>query len=433
MSKLLIVIHLLLASSLAMSAENRIDRVRFDAPELAYFGDHDVGVRTIELTHADQADVLNVVKGEATPVYDRELTVELWYPATLKPDQARGSQYTTSTRNTSITATLRGRAVRNASVARLAEKAPLLIISHGYPGNRYLMSHLGENLASKGYVVASIDHAGSTYEDHRSPKSTAYHRPLDQVFVIDELFNLSALAGSFLEDRVDAGNTGVVGYSMGGFGLINNLGGGFSDAAVESELAPPNGLLRRHAASNPDYRTSLDDRIKAGLAIAPWGMAVGVWEPEDLKGITVPTFFVSGSADETSGYDDGVRALFLNATASERYLLTFVGAGHNAGAPMPLPVEFPEIPEIQGANHYTDAVWDSLRMNNVLAHFATAFFDLYLKEDQSKREYLDLIPRAEDGLFDMEEGQPGELHTYWKGFVRYTGRGLVLEHKEAGE
>ena len=40
---------------------------------------------------------------------------------------------------------------------------PLVVISHGYPGNRYLMSHLGENLASKGYVTVSIDHAESTY------------------------------------------------------------------------------------------------------------------------------------------------------------------------------------------------------------------------------------------------------------------------------
>ena len=432
MTKLLSAI-LLLASSIAIQAENRIDRMRFDAPELAYFGNHDVGVRTIELTHHGQADVLNTVPGEEIPIYDRRLTVEVWYPAALEPGQAPGSQYTTSTRNVSITATLRGRAVRNAAAAELPETAPLVIISHGYPGNRFLMSHLGENLASKGYVVASIDHPGSTYEDHRSPKSTAYHRPLDQIFVIDKMSSLSAVAGGFLENRVDAAKTGVVGYSMGGFGLINNLGGGFSDAAVESELAPPNGLLRRHAASNPDYRRRLDSRIKAGLAVAPWGMAVGVWEPEELKNITVPTFFVGGSADETSGYEDGVRALFLNATGSERYLLTFVGAGHNAGAPMPLPAEFPEVPEIQGANHYTDAVWDSLRMNNVLGHFATAFFDYYLKGDQSKREYLDLIPRAEDGVFDMKDGKPGELHTYWKGFVRYTGRGLVLEQKKAGE
>jgi len=33
-----------------------------------------------------------------------------------------------------------------------------VIISHGYPGNRFLLSHLAENLASKGFVVAAPDH-----------------------------------------------------------------------------------------------------------------------------------------------------------------------------------------------------------------------------------------------------------------------------------
>ena len=60
-----------------------------------------------------------------------------------------------------------------------------VIISHGYPGNRYLLSHLGENLASKGYVVASIDHkSDSTYDDQTGLASTLYNRPLDQLFVL---------------------------------------------------------------------------------------------------------------------------------------------------------------------------------------------------------------------------------------------------------
>ncbi len=49
---------------------------------------------------------------------------------------------------------------------------PLVILSHGYPGNRYLLSHFGENLASKGYVVTSIDHTGSTYADQAAFGST---------------------------------------------------------------------------------------------------------------------------------------------------------------------------------------------------------------------------------------------------------------------
>ena len=52
-----------------------------------------------------------------------------------------------------------------------------MIISHGYPGNRYLMSHLGENLASKGFVVASIDHRDSTYDDQKAVRQHALQPP----------------------------------------------------------------------------------------------------------------------------------------------------------------------------------------------------------------------------------------------------------------
>ncbi len=76
---------------------------------------------------------------------------------------------------------------------------PLVIISHGYPGNRLLLSHMGENLASKGFVVASIDHKDSTYDDQKAFASTLYNRPFDQLFVLNEMARLGAASsGSFL-------------------------------------------------------------------------------------------------------------------------------------------------------------------------------------------------------------------------------------------
>jgi hypothetical protein len=60
-------------------------------------------------------------------------------------------------------AELTGRAVRDAPPHASDAPYPLVIVSHGYPGNRFLLSHLSENLASKGYVVAAIDHTDSTY------------------------------------------------------------------------------------------------------------------------------------------------------------------------------------------------------------------------------------------------------------------------------
>ena len=90
----------------AFAADNRIDTVRFDAPELARFGDFDIGVRTLEVTAPGRPDILNTVNGGDTRDYDRTLIVEVWYPAKLTNGQRAGGVYTTPTRNPSITATL---------------------------------------------------------------------------------------------------------------------------------------------------------------------------------------------------------------------------------------------------------------------------------------------------------------------------------------
>ena len=407
MPRILITLIATCVSFNVLAHDNHIDIIRQDAPTLAHFGDYDIGVRTLELTDPNRPDVLNTKQGGKTAYYDRRLTVEVWYPAQLDENQKPGGDYTTTTRNPTITATLRGRAVRDAGALTNTGAMPLIIVSHGYPGNRYLMSHLGENLASKGYVVVSIDHRDSTYSDQQAISSTLYNRPLDQLFVLNQMAALSNSADSFLSGMVDAENTGIVGYSMGGYGLLINLGGGYSDQVVTHDSAPPNALANRHAATNADFRNALDSRIKAGFVISPWGMADGVWNPADLQGIEVPTFYLAGSADATAGYEFGTRAIFENATHSDRYLLTYVDAGHNAGAPIPVPVELLGHEDQIAASHYTDPVWDSVRMNNIMDHFATAFFDYHLRDNPESLTYL---------------------QNHLKGFGESAARGLLLEH-----
>lgn len=408
--------------------DNRIDIVRHDAPELAQFGPFAIGVRTLQVTDPHRADILRSIETGKTVYYDRELAIEVWYPAVLAAGQPPGENYTSTTRNPAITATLRGRAVRDAAVMRTAGSLPLVIVSHGYPGNRFLLSHMGENLASKGYVVAAIDHRDSTYEDQQAFWSTLYNRPLDQLFVLDQMAALNNDAGSPFGGMVDTEHTGIVGYSMGGYGLLINLGAGYSDAVLELEDGPPGDLARRFAASNAAFNEQRDPRIKAAFAIAPWGMARGVWNAAELRNIVTPTFFLSGSLDDTAGYADGTRAIFENATHSDRYLLTYVNAGHNAIAPIPLPVEIANSSDQTGASHYTDPVWDSVRSANIMNHFATAFFDLHLKGQADRLAYLDLLPNSNDGVHALDEGKPMPAYSYWKGFAAGTARGLLLEH-----
>ena len=112
---------------------------------------------------------------------------------------------------------------------------------------------------------------------------------------------------------------GLVGYSMGGYGVVNAIGGGFSEASVTGQGAPPNRLLAERTASNARYRSGIDARIKAAIAIASWGMQTGFWDAEGLKGIAVPMLFVAGSADEVAGYEKGTRAIYSGAVNADRY------------------------------------------------------------------------------------------------------------------
>ena len=416
----------------SFAQQNRIDTVTPEAPELASYGRYDIGVRTLQATDRNRPDILNTKEGGPTARYDRQFTLEIWYPAALAPGQPRGGEYRAITRDPNITVTLHGQAVRDAAPLTTSGQFPLVIISHGWPGNRFLLSHLGENLASKGFVVVSIDHPESTYDDQQSFASTLYNRPFDQLFVLDEIARLGATgSGSFMAGLVDATHAGIVGYSMGGYGVVNVIGGGYSAASETAETAPPNRMLHERGATNPDYATSRDARIKAAIAIAPWGMTYGLWDAGGLAGIRTPVLFVAGSVDDTSGYAAGTQAIYKAAVNADRYLLTFINANHNAGAPIPAPVE------LLGNNegpwpaflHYADPVWDTVRMNNILDHFATAFFDVYLKGEQDKQAYLDVVPNGKDAVYAVEkDGTHSAGYTYWKGFRQGTAVGLVLEH-----
>jgi predicted dienelactone hydrolase len=408
----------------AALAENQISMVRSDAPELAAFGDYTVGVQTRRFVHADQVDIINTTASE-TPRYDRPLTVEIWYPA--RSGTPQGGTYRAILRDGKTEVTLSGRAARDAP-PHTGDAFPLIVISHGYPGNRFLMSHLGENLASKGYVTVSIDHTDSTYSDQGAFGSTLYHRPLDQRFVIDQMAGLDGPLG----DIVDAGNTAVIGFSMGGYGALVYGGAGVTHAAVEASWSAPNALLERHLSGSESHDALIDARVKAIVAIGPWGMNADIWDDVGLAGLQKPLLLIAGSVDDVSVYA-AIRQIFDETVGTERHLLTFENANHNAAAPIPAPVESwapVDNLEFAPAEHYSDPVWDTVRMNNIAQHFTTAFLDIHLKQDVSRARFLDLVPQSSNGVFALDDaGKETADHTYWAGFPARTAAGLRFETK----
>lgn len=405
------------------AAQNRIDGLSPDAPVLAAPGSLPVGVRTLNLVNQNQ---LNVLALPATgglpadlPLYDRPLNVEVWYPALAGTGGT--TTLTAQLRDGIQNVALEGQARRDATADTSAGALPLIILSHGFPGNRYLMSHFAENMASKGYVVASIDHFESTYDNNAGRfASTLYNRPFDQLFVLDEMARLSADTSSPLAGLVDADNTALLGYSMGGYGALITAGAGVTDASTRSPFSPAQEVLSVHEAGSATHEALPDERIRTVITIGPWGgqMPFGFprfFDANSLAGIEIPMLVIGGSNDTVSNYADGIRPIFEQAINSDRALLTFEGGSHNTVAPIPAPAEsfyFNEALRFNISEHYTDPVWDTVFMNNVGQHFLTAWLGHYLQGDPSAASFLNLPVNGSEG---------------WTGFAADTAAGIRYE------
>ncbi len=392
-----------------------------NSPDLAARGTYGVGVRTLKLIHPAQVDVLHTKNGNH-PLYDRPLTVEIWYPAAIPVNKPATVTYESvlgrfnDPKRPLIPFTFMGRASRDAEPDPSGGAYPLVIVSHGYLGSRLLLTYLTENLASKGYVVVAIDHTESTYSDAAGFPSTLLNRSLDDLFVLNEMARLSAKPSqNFLAGLLNADNTALIGYSMGGYGALNVVGAGYSPQAMKlfGQMAGGSTALEPRSMASPTYKASLDSRIKAVVAFAPWGMERGIWDAAGLAGLTLPTLFVAGSKDDVSGYEKGIKAIYDGAVNADRYLFTYLNARHNvAPNPPPLASLMPGV-SVDDYMHYAEPAWNERRINNINQHFVTAFLGIHLKKlDYAK--YLDLPESDATGP--------------WTGFKPRMSVGLEMRH-----
>jgi predicted dienelactone hydrolase len=417
-----------------LQAQEYYGDARPDAPELSARGPLQVGVRTLVAEHADQLDILHYTAETPNPRYTRKLTLEVWYPAKLAAEQKEHTVYTdvmgsgpNDPKRPNTPFQFIGRAARDAmpvaasaaaATAGATGRYPLVIVSHGYPGSRLQMSYLTENLASKGYVVVAIDHQESTRADKAGFASTLLNRRLDDLFVLDTIAAWSKPgSGNFLSGLVDADNTALVGYSMGGYGALNTVGAGVSAVAA---AYVPGGKLAVNQQGNPDYESRRDPRIKAVVAFAPWGGAHKVFDAAGMAGVRTPTLFISGDQDDVAGYKDGVLPLFESAVHADRYLLTYQGGRHNSAPNPPAPAMWSSFDDFMS---YSEPLWDSRRINNINQHFVTAFLGIHLKS-QPLQAYLDLAPQPGDGTI-APQPEP------WKGFRKRAVLGLEWRHLSA--
>jgi predicted dienelactone hydrolase len=421
------VLALGLAFAAFAPAHEAPSRPGVDAPELASLGASRVGVKTIELVQPAQPDVLAFDSATGlAPASDRRLKVDLWYPAEVAegaaPETYAGS-LTAEPPAPPTRFTRPGIAVRDARPA--AGRFPLVVVSHGYDNETVALSWLTENLASKGYVVAAIRHEDPSITDRSRFPAPLLRRPLDIAFVA------RSLQGRLAEEvRVDASRTALVGYSMGGYGVLTSAGGELDPGSPASQLVP-GGLLKPYARGGDRRESVRVAHVKAVVALAPGGGSLRAWGADGLRGITAPLLLISGDRDFTVDYRTGARSFFDQATNSNRYLLTFKGAGHRIGLG-PAPDEMRH--RLWDFDWFEDPVWRQDRIVGVNLHFITAFLDRYVKDDESRAAYLDgLIPDSSRGEWPASAGTPyatyspgGDGITVWKGFQRQHAEGLEM-------
>jgi dienelactone hydrolase len=179
----------------------------------------------------------------------RELMVRFWYPAALGQAPCKLAEYTPSAVWNYFSSlmqlplpTVTTNSCLNAPVADGAH--PVVVFTHGYTGTFTDYTYIFEDLASRGYIVASVDHTyeatavafpdgrfvhsgfgshlgNSLLEDDQALALALTVRLEDLRFVAGELERLNADRGPFT-GKLDTRKIAIAGHSMGG--LAASLG-----------------------------------------------------------------------------------------------------------------------------------------------------------------------------------------------------------------
>ena len=408
-----------------VAAAAQVASVIPDGPELSAPGPYAVGVTALDLTRK-AAPSLTDASGRA----DRVLPLTVWFPAISGAHRARYRDHAPGAQPQGR----EGAAFADAKPVR-GKGFPLVVLSHGYKNWATGFSDLAEGLASRGYVVAAIDHRDL---DPPAPPQASFgevvlDRSADQRFVIAELTRRAASGP--LACVYDPTRLALIGYSMGGFGAVETAGAGLDPASPLAKLAPP-GLF--DAQMQGAATAAPPAALKAVVLFAPWGgtAPLRAFGEVGLASVKTPTLIVVGDHDDVSGYDGGVKWIYDHLTSSDRRMLVYQNAHHNIVGDG---IVSQDKRDFVWAERLEEPVWRRDRILGINRHFVTAFLDATLKGDTAHSAFL-TVPtvKADEGVWPLAQGQsvgaafaaPTDEASrgYWPGFQRRWALGLELHH-----
>jgi Predicted dienelactone hydrolase len=253
--------------------------------------------------------------------------------------------------------------------ATLSGRHPIVVFSHGNGGTRQDGRYLAEHLASHGYVVVQVQHAGSdaaiwsgaTSKDaviERMRAAAADRRIHDQRYrdipaLLDELAVLDSKDPE-LASHLDLQAIGLSGHSWGALTTLVLIG----------------------ARDGLDAASYKDPRIKAALLLSPSLPRVAPNEmKEACKDIAVPVLHVTGTLDSSPvvvGLDYRKRLGPYGAIAApDQHLIILDGADHMMlpGTDSPLrTITAADQPNLRTIKAVSLAFWDTYLRNDREAH-----------------------------------------------------------------
>jgi predicted dienelactone hydrolase len=237
-------------------------------------------------------------------LYDEErsrpLVTEIWYPIEkdIPAEPTQGLW-------------LRCAEARDAPLKTCQEKYPLIVMSHGNGGDRMNNAWLAEILAANGYIVASMDHHGNTWNNKIADSFVKiWDRPIDVSFVVDQL-----LMHEHFGAVIDCRKIGFIGYSLGGHTGIWIAGGTVTRLNKEEIQTIPvdqlpetiNEELIDSIDFSPATASYRDRRISAVFLMAP---ALGyLFDLGSLQAISIPVHIVASEGDKITPVENSANIL----------------------------------------------------------------------------------------------------------------------------